>query len=585
MKVMDLDNTDLSAMVDHGGLDIMRLNKHRHSSSSSSTPEKGKTSFNRLKVGLTEDYPKKNAEILSAQYGTNLLLFGAALILAVSSGSQVVREEHLLSFITTIMIVQLLWMLWYSVRRDRRKRRLSEKDAHGATRWLRGGITVLALLSLIMDAFLIGRYVGYKACASAAQAVYPVVHTVHTISQVYFLWFHIKDVVKTFETIERFGVIHAVFTNLLLWATGIMSESEHFMNAYRERHGTLNHTGVEHILECNCNTSACSMFANSLYYLHPFNIEFHILVSAMLFVMWKNIGRTIEPRHNKKRSVTNNAGLVLGPILGLVALTGTITVLVVYTVKLREAAVSQGGSENTMFYCHGIVMLACMCTAGTLGLVLYRMDNRPLDASKIPSRKLDTELLFGASMGSWLMSWCSMVAVVARGAPGYSWTGFLYSLLLILEKYIQNLFIIESLYRKHEVEPLSAPEVFAVPTPTHDLPCNGIVNRAYENQDGACENGRVQGCPPEHPAFPLSVPVTLSRKRQILKNIAIFLFLCNISLWLLPAFGCRPQYDNGSEQETFGSAIWTMVLNFAMPLNLFYRMHSVASLFEVFQKV
>ncbi|KAJ8262568.1 hypothetical protein GJAV_G00167880 [Gymnothorax javanicus] len=588
--VPDLDITDISAMVEHGGLDIMCLNKHRHSSSSSSTPGKGKKRFDRLRVSLREDYPKKNAEIISAQYGTNLFMFGAALMLAVSYHGQVVRDEHLLSFITTIMIMQLLWMLWYSARRDRLRTNLSEKDAHAATRWLRGGITVLALLSLIMDAFLIGQYVGYKACASAVLAVYPVVHTFHTISQVHFLWFHIKDVIKTFETVERFGVIHAVFTNLLLWGNGIRSESEHYMNRKRLSAADLkNHTEVENTSECNCSTSACSMFTNSLDYLHPFNIEYHIMVSAMLFVMWKNIGRTIEPHHNRKRQVTRNRGLVLGPILGLVALTGTITVLVVYTVKMKDSADSQGRSQSTMFYCHGIVMLACMCTAGALGLVLYRMDSRPLDASKNPARQLDTELLFGSSVGSWLMSWCSMVAVVATGAPGYSWTGFLYSLLLVLEKYVQNLFIIESLYRKQESDPHSSPEVYTVTTPTHDLPCNGIINRAYENQETARENGRVRGCPLGGLDFTISVPSTrvekLSKKRQILKNIAVFLFLCNISLWLLSAFGCRPQYDSRLEQETFGFAVWTMVLNFAMPLNLFYRMHSVASLFEVFRKV
>lgn len=64
---------------------------------------------------------------------------------------------------------------------------------------------------------------------------------------------------------------------------------------------------------------------------------------------------------------------------------------------------------------------------------------------------------------------------------------------------------------------------------------------------------------------------------------------CNLfvsfQLWILPAFGCRPQYDNGLEQETFGFSIWTTVLNFAIPLNLFYRMHAVFSLFEVFCQV
>lgn len=61
--------------------------------------------------------------------------------------------------------------------------------------------------------------------------------------------------------------------------------------------------------------------------------------------------------------------------------------------------------------------------------------------------------------------------------------------------------------------------------------------------------------------------------------------VCLFQLWILPAFGCRPQYDNGLEQETFGFSIWTTVLNFAIPLNLFYRMHAVSSLFEVFCQV
>uniref|UniRef100_A0A672N4A0 Uncharacterized protein n=1 Tax=Sinocyclocheilus grahami TaxID=75366 RepID=A0A672N4A0_SINGR len=63
-----------------------------------------------------------------------------------------------------------------------------------------------------------------------------------------------------------------------------------------------------------------------------------------------------------------------------------------------------------------------------------------------------------------------------------------------------------------------------------------------------------------------------------------FFLLC-VQLWILPAFGCRPQYDSGLELETFGYSIWTTVLNLAFPMNLFYRMHSVASLFEVFRKV
>lgn len=47
-----------------------------------------------------------------------------------------------------------------------------------------GGLTLLALLSLIMDAFRIGYYAGYQSCVSAVLGVYPVIHATHTVAQV-----------------------------------------------------------------------------------------------------------------------------------------------------------------------------------------------------------------------------------------------------------------------------------------------------------------------------------------------------------------------------------------------------------------
>ncbi|KAJ7999672.1 hypothetical protein DPEC_G00196840 [Dallia pectoralis] len=595
-------------MVEHGGLDIMCLNKsYCHSSStSSSSSEREKKIFTKLTVSLTEDYPQRNAEILSGQYGTNLLLIGIALMLAIANHGPSVEEECLLSFITALMFLQLLWMLWYILKRDRQMDSEAERDVHATTCWIRGGLTLLALLSLIMDAFRIGYFVGYRSCVSPVLGVYPVIHATHTIAQVHFLWFHIKDVIKTFTTIERFGVIHAVFTNLLLWCNGVMSEAEHFLKQHKRMLTSLgyaNVTVVEIKPPCNCTTSACGMFSNSLYYLYPFNIEYHIFVSALLFVMWKNIGRTIDHQYNRKKLATRTQGLVIGPILGLCALASTIGMLVVYIIHVEESMDTRE-SAISMFYIYGIVMLAFMCSAGATGLLIYRVDPVPMDTTKNPSRKLDTELLFGSSVGSWLMSWCSVVAVVTtQSGSSYRWTNLAYSLLIVLEKYVQNLFIIESLYRlrdeddSEDVEGVEAtPEIFSV-TSSLAATYDGIINQAFENPEKGCvaleneqdENGQVYRCPQKHLGVPLqvgsNVEETTSKKSQVLKNIAVFLFMCNISLWILPAFGCRPQYDNGLEEEIFGFTIWTTVLNFAIPMNLFYRMHSVASLFEVFRRV
>lgn len=130
-------------MVEHSGLDIMCLNKYCHSSSSSSSSEHDKKMFTKLKLNLSGDYPRKNAEILSGQYGTNLLLIGAALMLAMAHHDSLVKEEHLLSFITCLMILQLIWMMWYILVRDRQKNARTEKDVQATTCWIRGELVRL----------------------------------------------------------------------------------------------------------------------------------------------------------------------------------------------------------------------------------------------------------------------------------------------------------------------------------------------------------------------------------------------------------------------------------------------------------
>jgi hypothetical protein len=58
-----------------------------------------------------------------------------------------------------------------------------------------------------------------------------------------------------------------------------------------------------------------------------------------------------------------------------------------------------------------------------------------------------------------------------------------------------------------------------------------------------------------------------------------------LQLWIPPAFGCRPEYDNGLEEIVFGFEPWIIVVNLAMPFSIFYRIHAAASLFEVYCKL
>lgn len=293
------------------------------------------------------------------------------------------------------------------------------------------------------------------------------------------------------------------------------------------------------------------MFSSGLYYLCPFNIEYHIFVSVLLFVMWKNVGRILDQRTNQKpaSSSTLQKGLgdrpilLLGPALGLVALASAITVLVIYIIHVEESLEARHAAI-AMFYWFEISILACMSVAGAVGLVIYRLEDWPMDTAPNPARTLDSKLLLGSSIGSWLVCWCSVIAVAgATNAPHYRWPNLGYAIVLVVEKCVQNLFIVESLYRRRrepEVRPALCTNHNTIlsPSPGNEkifAVYDGIINHAYESPDKHCENEK-QTYSRNNENVPHSLengmPETPNKQRQVLKNISIFLFMCNISVRL-----------------------------------------------------
>ncbi|XP_073747249.1 proton channel OTOP1 [Callorhinus ursinus] len=475
-----------------------------------------------------------------------------------------------------------------------------------------GSITLFAAITIILGCLKIGYFVGFSECLSATEGVFPVTHAVHTLLQVYFLWGHAKDVIQSFKTLERFGVIHSVFTNLLLWTNGVLNESKHQLNEHKERLITLGFGNITIVLDdhtppCNCSPPTfCSAISQGIYYLYPFNIEYQILASTMLYVLWKNIGRKVDSQQHQNIQF-KFPGVMAGSVLGLTVLAATIGIVVVYLIQIGRSK-TKSELALIMFYLYAIALLMLMGAAGLFGIWIYRIDEKSLDESRNPARKLDADLLVGTASGSWLISWGSILAILcAEARPPYTWFNLPYSILVIAEKYIQNLFIIESIHREPEklsedirtlrvvtvcngdAIPLassclkSGAEAADVVSLGSEIPhvANGNVH-LREGCGREAEEGSREGTPSPacHPRF-----LQGHAKRRVLRNIAAFLFLCNISLWIPPAFGCRPEYDNGLEEIVFGFEPWIIVVNLAMPFSIFYRMHAAASLFEVYCKI
>uniref|UniRef100_A0A8C4L5T4 Otopetrin 1 n=1 Tax=Equus asinus TaxID=9793 RepID=A0A8C4L5T4_EQUAS len=544
--------------------------------------------------------PQKLAEALSSQYGLNVLVAGLLLCC------------HLLCFLTALMLLQLLWMLWYVRHSSSHRRLIRLKDTEAGARWLRGSITLFAAITIILGCLKIGYFVGFSECLSATEGVFPVTHAVHTLLQVYFLWGHAKDVIQSFKTLERFGVIHSVFTNLLLWANSVLNESKHQLNEHKERLITLGFGNISIVLDdhtppCNCTPPAfCSAISQGVYYLYPFNIEYQILASTMLYVLWKNVGRKVDSHRHRKIQFRFH-GVTVGLVLGVAVLAATIGVVVAYLIQIGRSK-TKSESALIMLYLYATTLLMLMGAAGLVGIWIYRIDEKSLDESKNPARKLDVDLLVGTAFGSSLISWGSILAIFcAESCPPYTWYNLPYSVLVIVEKYIQNLFIIESTHREPEKlsEDIRTLRVVTVCTGNatsltsfslkHGAVAGDVTPQGSKMPPAVNGNTCLrEGCGKEeeersregapgpacHPHF-----LQGNAKRRVLRNITAFLFLCNISLWIPPAFGCRPEYDNGLEETVFGFEPWIIVVNLAMPFSIFYRMHAAASLFEVYCRI
>lgn len=50
----------------------------------------------------------------------------------------------------------------------------------------------------------------------------------------------------------------------------------------------------------------------------------------------------------------------------------------------------------------------------------------------------------------------------------------------------------------------------------------------------------------------------------------------------MPTFGAHPIFENGMERSFYGYSTWFVIVNFGLPLGVFYRMHSVGGLLEIY---
>uniref|UniRef100_A0A8C0I7Z6 Otopetrin 2 n=1 Tax=Bubo bubo TaxID=30461 RepID=A0A8C0I7Z6_BUBBB len=520
---------------------------------------------------------KKGGRMFSILLAVHLALLACTLVSSGAFEKIAVHDYDVFFLLTVMMLIVIIWIIFYLVGTSRCPDAILCKDSHAGPIWLRGGLILFAIFSLVMDVFKIGYYSSFYSCLSAIKIIYPIVQAIFVVVQTYFLWISAKDCVHVHLNVTRCGLMLTLTTNLAVWMSAVTDESVHKAHS---------NSSAE---ECNCNSQICQIFKNGYFWLYPFNIEYSLFASAMVYVMWKNVGRFIDHHshhiHRLKFRLFRRTFFV-GIVLGLIILVSGLGVLILYEVQVNSSTESSKKSQAlTMYYIFNIVCLGLMSLVCIGGSVIYRFDKRDMDRHKNPTRTLDVALLMGAALGQYAISYYSIVAIVASTPrDAISALNLTYALLMIAQHTFQNIFIIEGLHRQPPKEDHKHD--------SHQKDLYGLtfvninaVSLRVPDSGSALAPSAASGTEAIHPSDlvrSLTAPKKMNWRRKFLREISMFLLLSNIILWIMPAFGARPQFDNDTELNFYGDSMWPAIVDICLPFGIFYRMHAVASLLEVY---
>lgn len=510
---------------------------------------------------------QKAGQLFSGLLALNVVFLGGAFICSMIFNKVAVTLGDVWILLAALKVLSLLWLLYYTVGTTRKPHAVLYRDPHAGPVWVRGSLVLFGSCTVCLNVFRMGYDVSHIHCKSEVELIFPAIEIVFMIIQTWVLWKHCKDCVQVQTNFTRCGLMLTLATNLLMWVLAVTNDSMH-REIEAELDALMEKFSGNGTNTCMClNATVCEVFRKGFLMLYPFSTEYCLICCAVLFVMWKNVGRSLAAHSgaHPNRPPFRLHGAIFGPLLGLLALVAGVCVFVLFQIEASGPDIAR--QYFTLYYAFYVAVLPTMSLACLAGTAIHGLEERELDTLKNPTRSLDVVLLMGAALGQMGIAYFSIVAIVAT-QPHQLLNQLIlaYSLLLILQHITQNLFIIEGLHRR----PLWEPVISGVPEKQDiELPRRGSLRELGQDLRRASR------------AYIHSFS-HLNWKRRMLKEISLFLILCNITLWMMPAFGIHPEFENGLEKDFYGYRTWFTIVNFGLPLGVFYRMHSVGGLVEVY---
>nr|CAD7452530.1 unnamed protein product [Timema tahoe] len=451
----------------------------------------------------------------------------------------------------------------------------SGSEAHKKVRYgsfyLRIGVVVFGFCSVIYAVLSFGQYFELKGtpeCDNILVAVTPLVRTTFVVGQMIYV-FSLHDrflEVYKHALVARFGIMHMIATNLSEWLYVVVEETkydiqQHFRNL-EERNliqilNNPNETASgsfseslelrnsiaflpDKSSECWRSQIMKNLLRNSSSFLFPCTVEYSLLCTVILAVMWRTACNSFDSPRTRKQSGVNViyarsisqfsvdcASAYKGLIAGLlVTLISTISLILFFELvrqpKYAKLAVFQVNVWEAFVLGTSIaVVILCYMKMRTIG---QRREHRDLELEHI--------LLFVTQFGV-----------------------FLYTSFHIIGAY----FMMNAANNRWDVMRIVTPVSALVQSICQTL----LVLDAWR-----------RGC---------STPEQVERKPG--RQMVTFLLVANMVMWIVNRLVNNRAESYPEQMEFYGVWAWTIITHMCMPLVVCYRFQSSVCLYEVWKHV
>lgn len=438
-----------------------------------------------------------------------------------------------------------------------KKQRISENDRSHGSLFLRIGAIAFGLGTMVYNGLEFGSFFEIpptSPCYSVLLGINPVLQMVFTFAQMYFIFMNARLNIHKFKVVARFGLMHVVATNICVWIRTLGKETLQEINEHHLRNGR-GSTLEELILPFRVQrsrlpqdnvtenlTNPCekqdimgTIVSDSSPFLYPFIVEYSLISAAVLYVMWKNIGKDpvyhVESGHDDGISRTsslqagakvNCTGSSKGLFFGLLVLVCSTICLIVFFVLIQHERYSMLAIYlSDLSHC-GIKVL----TIGAISIGFFRIRSLRFH----PDRKdhLRSILLSVAAFGLYVYAMFGIIAgslLPKDHIPNL--LVMVTSILTIVQVTMQSLFIADITCRMTYL-------------PEHDHSKPG-------------------------------------------RQVITFLLIGNLTLWIIYTFEKQKVEASPVQLGFYGFMAWTVIIRASLPLSIFYRFHSSVTFAEVWK--